>query len=141
MRDEEKTAYIPSSSSKKKSSLSSLNEFLSPKTPQVKQLTSNVSLSPSLTLGKMKSSSLYNQKALLFPTPKSLSSTAVLTKILLFSLLSSQNPPFLSFLQSSEKYLFQKKYIFLFLVYVLPFLCPPHDLCCSHLFFSLICAP
>ena len=44
MIDEGKTPYIPGSSSKKKSSLSSLNEFFSPKTPQVKQLTSNVSL-------------------------------------------------------------------------------------------------
>ena len=72
------------------------------------------------------------------------------------------------FLSSSEKYLFRKKIsfsekqisssekqisflekknifsrktnIFLFFVSVLPFLCPSHDLCCSHLF-SLICAP
>ena len=63
------------------------------------------------------------------------------------------------FLQISEKYLFffPKKYlfpekqisslektnIFLFFFSFLPFLCPPHDLCCSHLFFLThsFCSP
>ena len=59
---------------------------------------------------------------------------------------------FFRLLSSSEKYLFfSSKNIFLRKIYVLHFLCPPHDLCCSHLFlphsfcsplfFSLICAP
>ena len=107
---------IPGSSSKKKSSLSSLNEFL-PLTTK-KTLSSRFKKKPLplqfsfllLCLEKAPSKIFFNpQKNIFFPEKQ------------------------ISFSEKQISFS-EKTNIFLFFVYVLSFLCPPYDLCCSHLF-------